>query len=141
MDSAKTFACRVIAPLSLMGLIFFLSAQPHLGTDLGLIDLIGRKIAHAGVYGVLTLLWLWALLPLIAGSWSRPSKALLFAASISFLYAISDEYHQTFVEGRSGSALDVAIDAVGILIASWLVASGRLVGLATAVRNACRTTS
>jgi VanZ family protein len=30
------------------------------------------------------------------------------------LYAVSDEVHQSFVAGRAGRPLDVAIDAVGV---------------------------
>lgn len=125
MENAKTFLVRSPAPIALMALIFFLSAQPDLGTDLGLIDLIGRKIAHAGVYCLLTLLWFWSLSPLFGAIRAVPLRALGLAAGISFLYAVTDEYHQTFVEGRSGSAVDVAIDSVGILLAVWLLAWGR----------------
>lgn len=110
---------RATAPLALMGLIFFLSAQPHLGTDLGLIDLIGRKIAHAGVYAALTLLWWWALRPLISAR-----QALAAAAVIAFIYAASDEFHQSFVDGRVGSPIDVAIDSAGIAFGCLLVLGG-----------------
>ena len=34
----------------------------------------------------------------------------------AFIYALSDEWHQTFVEGRTGSMSDVAKDTVGIII-------------------------
>ncbi len=105
---------RAPAPLALMGLIFLLSAQPELSTDLGLADLILRKAAHIVAFGTLTLLWWWALRPL-------GPRALPLAASIALAYAISDEYHQTFVEGRSGSPLDVAIDGLGIAGAVALV--------------------
>ena len=101
---------RAPAPLALMGLIFFLSAQPDLDTGLGAWDTIARKLAHAAIYCALTLLWAWTL--------SAPACApLAAAAGISLLYAVSDEWHQTFVAGRVGSPLDVAIDAVGIAVA------------------------
>src|SRR3979409_1861234 len=38
-------------PLALMGIIFFLSAQPDLNSGLGLIDEIGRKTGHIGEAG------------------------------------------------------------------------------------------
>jgi VanZ family protein len=97
-----------------MGLIFFLSAQPDLSTGLGFWDLVLRKLAHVSAFGLLTLLWWRAL----AG---RRDRRLIAAAGIALLYAISDEYHQTFVEGRSGSPADVAIDTVGIALACVLV--------------------
>ena len=37
-------------------------------------------------------------------------------------YAVTDEIHQTFVEGRHGAPLDVAIDTAGALagVLVWL---------------------
>ena len=39
-----------------------------------------------------------------------------FGGIFALLYAISDEYHQSFVVGRSGCVIDVLIDGVGILL-------------------------
>ena len=109
---------RFVPPVALMALIYVLSAQPDLSTGLGFWDLVLRKLAHAGVFAALTLLWLRALRPLTA-------RALLAAVTISILYAITDEYHQTLVSGRHGSPVDVGIDAIGIGVAVLLVPSGR----------------
>ena len=38
------------------------------------------------------------------------------ALGLAALYAISDEVHQHFVEGRHAAALDVLIDATGALV-------------------------
>jgi VanZ family protein len=101
-----------------MGLIFFLSAQSDLDSGLGLVDLVGRKLLHAAEYGLLTVLWTWALAPVITrrGGTGLPDAALP-AAAIAFAYAISDEYHQSLVAGRTASPMDVAIDAIGIALA------------------------
>ena len=40
---------------------------------------------------------------------------------ISLLYACSDEFHQTFTDNRSGTVMDVGIDAVGVGVACLLV--------------------
>jgi hypothetical protein len=109
---------RFVLPVALMALIFLLSAQPDLSTGLGFWDLLLRKLAHACVFGALTLLWLRALGPLTV-------RALLGAVTISLLYAVSDEYHQTFVTGRHGSLVDVGVDAIGIGAAVLLVRSER----------------
>jgi VanZ like family len=114
----SSLALRLLSPLALMAVIFVLSAQPDLSTGLGFWDLLLRKIAHMSVFAALTLLWLRALGGLTG-------RALLAAVVISLLYAISDEYHQTFVAGRSGRALDVGIDAIGIAVAAFLARSGR----------------
>jgi len=103
-------------PLLLMAVIFALSAQRDLTTGLGTLDLIARKIAHAVEFGLLLALWDRALQTVITRR-----GALIAAITITLVYAGLDEYHQTFVSGRVGSPLDVAIDAVGIAIAVVLV--------------------
>jgi len=95
----------LLPPLALMGLIYFLSAQPHLSSGLGPWDLVLRKLAHMTEYGLLW--WFWARAV-------GPRAAL----AITLGYAATDEYHQTFVEGRHGTPVDVAIDAVGVA-AAW----------------------
>jgi VanZ family protein len=95
--------------------IFALSSVPHLGTDLGLWDTILRKLAHTAEYAVLGALLVRAL--------RRPEPAVI----LGVLYAVSDELHQTFVPGRHGSPVDVAIDSVGIVlgIVAWQRARAR----------------
>src|SRR5918992_2928155 len=68
-------------PLALMGLIFFFSAQPDLGTGLGFWDLVLRKLAHMAEYGLLFLLWLRAL----------GTDRGLCAAAVTLAYAATDE--------------------------------------------------
>ena len=50
---------------------------------------------------------------------------LLYKFGISFLvgliYAITDEYHQSFVAGRGPSATDVCIDTAGVCIGIVIV--------------------
>jgi hypothetical protein len=97
------------------GLIFALSSVPDLGTGLGGWDLVLRKIAHAAEYAILG--------ALLVRATGKPIVAL----TLGTLYAISDEIHQSFVPGRLGSPLDVAIDAVGVAIgvALWQLARAR----------------
>ena len=97
-------------PLALMALIFFFSHQPDLSSGLGVWDTIGRKIVHAAEYALLCILWWRAL----AGLTTR-GRALGAAAVIAFVYAVTDEVHQSFIEGRHGSPVDVAIDSAGAL--------------------------
>ena len=110
-------ALRLWAPVAAWAaLIFALSSVPDLGTGLGTWDLVLRKLAHAGEYAVLGLL--------LVRATRRPGLALGLGA----LYAVSDEVHQHFVEGRVGAPLDVAIDVVGVAIgiALWEQARRRL---------------
>lgn len=99
-----------------MGVIFFFSAQPNLSTDLGLIDHIGRKIIHASEYALLCFLWWRALRTRM-----ERVRALAPAWTLAVLYAVSDEYHQSFVSGRHGTWVDVAIDAMGAAVLALVV--------------------
>ena len=104
---------RVLAPLVLMGAIFYFSAQPAGGHHDWWVVVL-RKLGHVTGYALLTALWAWAL----QGFVRRP---VLIAVCIALAYACTDEFHQTFVHGRSGSPRDVAIDAVGMAIAALLI--------------------
>ena len=94
-----------------MALIFYFSAQPDLGTGLGAWDTVLRKAAHMAEYGLLWFLWWRAL------DYARPALAV----AITLVYAASDEFHQSFVEGRHGAWTDVAIDALGVGLAGLLI--------------------
>jgi VanZ family protein len=102
-----------LPPLLLMGVIFFFSDQPSLDSGLGLIDTIGRKLVHVAEYALLCFLWWRALVTV-----TTPSRAALFAFLLASGYAATDEYHQTFVDGRHGSPIDWAIDSAGAAAAA-----------------------
>ncbi|MFQ5419851.1 MAG: VanZ family protein [Anaerolineae bacterium] len=107
-------AVRWVAPLFWMAAIFFMSHQPKLAIiDLGGWDLLVKKGGHMAAYAVL--FWLfWRAMQ----GWSRPDAwAFLFTLA----YAISDEFHQSFVPGRHGMAIDVIIDGLGGLAAMGVV--------------------
>ncbi len=44
---------------------------------------------------------------------------------IAVAYSITDEYHQTFVDGRVGAVTDVLIDAAGAVSAAALILLAR----------------
>lgn len=97
-----TFTRLWLPVLAWAAVIFAFSSVPDLGTGLGGWDLVLRKLAHAAEYAALG-----ALLVRATGR-----SGLAFA--LGTLYAVSDEIHQTFVHGRMGAPLDVAIDAIGV---------------------------
>jgi VanZ family protein len=84
--------------------IFALSSIPSLNSGLGTWDTVLRKCAHATEYAILGVLLLRAL--------GRELPAVV----IGIAYAAGDELHQHFVAGRHASPVDVAVDAVGLLI-------------------------
>jgi VanZ family protein len=109
-----------LPPLLLMGAIFFLSHQPSLDSGLGVIDTIGRKLIHFAEYALLCFLWWRALVTV-----TTPSRAALFAFLLASGYAATDEYHQSFVEGRHGSPIDWAIDSAGAAVAALRLRTAR----------------
>ena len=106
---------RFAPPILLMAVIFALSAQPDLNSGLGTLDWILRKLAHMTEFGLLWWLWWRAL------GYRDPA----LPAVIAIGYAITDELHQTTVEGRHGSPVDVLIDSAGVAIAMLLAARAR----------------
>ncbi|WNR43255.1 VanZ family protein [Paenibacillus roseipurpureus] len=84
------------------------------------IEFIIRKAGHVSEYAVLALLWSIALL-------AKPVRlyiALFSSFLISIVYAMSDEWHQSFVKDRTGHGIDVCVDGIGILgalLVVWLV--------------------
>ena len=77
-----------------------------------------RKSAHLTEYAVLAFLILRALRssPLSnVGRWSMRAAGVTLVASAA--YATTDEFHQSFVMGRTASVHDVLVDSCGALVA------------------------
>lgn len=73
-------------------------------------DFIVRKSAHFLEYTGLCLLLNWALL------FSKGKPLPAAALPVASLYAVTDEIHQLFVEGRSCQVKDWAIDTAGAIL-------------------------
>ena len=96
-------------PLAIMAVIWILSAQPDLRSGLDSDwDLVLRKLAHMAVFGALLAAWWRAAGPRVA-------------VALTLAWAVLDEWHQTWVEGRVGAVSDVAIDALGAGVAAALI--------------------
>ena len=76
-------------------------------------DGITRKACHAAEFFLLTIT---LLIPLYVFG-MRGFPLYLTAFLISLGYAAGDEYHQTFVPGRSGTPFDVLYDSAGVVSA------------------------
>lgn len=126
--TTKGTLSRWAPPFLWMGIIFIMStASFSLDTTKGFIypilkfffpyasdgtlvlfHMIIRKCAHFIEYCILSFLFFRALL-----GEKRLLSAHLLSVLFSFLYAVSDEYHQSFVLVRTASPIDVAIDTLG----------------------------
>lgn len=97
----------------MMGMIFLLSSLPASRIpDFGTIDLLIKKGGHAFGYALLGLAYYFALPPRLS-----PGYRWLTALIMALLFALSDEYHQSFVEGRTSSLVDVMVDGAGAAVA------------------------
>ncbi len=107
-----------LAVAACAGLIFWLSSLsnplPFLPSGHWSID----KLGHAAEYALLAALCARAL----AGSVKTPGRVLLGAWFLATLYGASDEWHQSFVPGRSADVLDLAADAAGAAVGALLSA-------------------
>jgi VanZ family protein len=86
---------------------------------IGLMHHFLRKAGHFSEYAILALLTLRAL------RLSRPQRSFLNAVAIALVvaagYAATDEYHQSFVPGRTAAAGDILIDIAGAVTALAVV--------------------
>ncbi|PYJ10859.1 MAG: hypothetical protein DMF06_04710 [Verrucomicrobia bacterium] len=76
------------------------------------VQLFVRKCAHLSEYAVLAAL----LCRAFRQSIGRPWHAAFLAFFVAAASAVLDEFHQSFVASRTGTAVDVAIDCGGALI-------------------------
>ena len=96
------------APVVLwMGVIYLLSAQPSLPPTPSLPHDLLSRAGHFGEY--LALGWL---LARTAGV--QPSRRHLIALlAVAIAYAVSDEFHQSFVPNRAAAVDDIVFDVLG----------------------------
>jgi VanZ family protein len=114
MKKLSTIVPRWIPALIVMALIFAFSSQPSENLpNFNILDKLVKKGGHALGYALLTLSYLHAM---------RDYKfRFRLAWAFAILYAISDEFHQSFVPGRGPSVWDVIIfDNLGMLLALFL---------------------
>jgi VanZ family protein len=90
-------------------------------TQLDALHGLVRKAAHLTEYAVLAMLWYRAL---ARGRRLSPRPAAAIAFAISLIWAVLDEARQSLVPTRTASAMDVAIDGIGALLATLIAAVG-----------------
>lgn len=101
------------------GIIFSLSnLSINKESEFSWLDFVIKKTAHMVEYFILY--WL------VFRAWSDDSKFIskkVFAWSIVMviIYALSDEWHQTFVPGREGTLRDVGFDSIGALLSYSMI--------------------
>lgn len=80
------------------------------------------NLAHAPLFGTLTLFLAALVLREPDGDWPRPRRARIALVLVGvFLYGLSDEVHQSLTPGRDASLLDVLTDVVSCSVVLWIV--------------------
>ncbi len=111
MPGVARLASNWLPPLVWMAVIFTFSTR-HGGGHLPTAEIVLRKLAHVTEYLLLAALLMRALRR------SGVAIAVPVAIAAALVYAASDEWHQSFVPGRTATPRDVAIDGVGIALAA-----------------------
>jgi len=88
---------------------FFLQTEAECAAILNTITFCLRKAAHMALYFILAALLLWAV-----RKWPDPQRLAAYVVLLCAVLASLDEFHQTFVPGRSGQFRDVLIDLAGV---------------------------
>jgi hypothetical protein len=100
----------IAATLAWMATIFWLSSARRDFLPPGPLGAFTSNAAHGPIFGLLALLA------------ARATGSVPLGLAISVLYGLGDEWHQSFVPGRSSSPFDLATDTVGSLAALGLMA-------------------
>ena len=87
-------------------------------TDLGELNHIIRKLAHFTEYAILTTIGYWGW---VKGLGRSPQAALRITLLVSIVFAMSDEFHQRFVPGRTSLVTDVFVDCFGATVAALIL--------------------
>lgn len=109
-----------------MAALFFVSSLSSVPGPVGV--WFPDTALHMGAYAGLAAVSLRAL---ARGRWIGLTSGTLFGAwLIATLYGATDEWHQTFVEGRTGELRDLVNDGLGALVAvgaagAWGIMRGR----------------
>lgn len=76
-----------------------------------------RKLAHFSIY---TSVGIWTM-SFISTFKIKETNKVIFSTLTGFIYACTDEFHQSFIKGRAASFLDVTIDTLGVIFGMLLV--------------------
>lgn len=77
------------------------------------------KLFHVIVYAVLGMLFIGALPHKPA---APPCRTVMIAGLLATLYGCSDEFHQSFIPGRSAEITDILADGVGAFLGASITA-------------------
>ena len=107
----KSQVARWLPPLLWAAVIFtFSSLRNPVVSQFFVWDYIAKKIAHVTEYAILFLLILRA-----------TKKNWILSILLTIAYAVTDEFHQSFIPGRTPAIYDIGLDTSGANIAGYII--------------------
>jgi len=105
----RLLVVSLVALVSYMTLIFYLSGQPaDVSAGVEILEM-PRIILHVGEYAVLGLLVNSVMMQVS----SRVLRSVFFSSAFCCLYGVTDEIHQFFVPTRCFDIFDILADTIG----------------------------
>ena len=96
--------------------IFIFSSMPQISvSQFFLWDFILKKVAHISEYAILFFLLFRA-----------TQKNYILSFALTIIYALSDELHQSFVQGRTAAFYDLGFDLTGANICAYTIWKSKL---------------
>lgn len=130
-SSSMTYQSQTLVPVleewvtqstieSLFGWISFSYAGKNIEVEtLGyaaFLEFFIRKFAHFGTYLLIAFSWVKAVAPLV--NYKRLVYGLILCGCV--LFAVTDEWHQSFTASRTPLLEDVVIDGLGACMGVWI---------------------
>ncbi|WP_164931497.1 VanZ family protein [Longirhabdus pacifica] len=124
-----------------MSMIYYLSDQPDQSLNTWLTAfqqwvpwMDSFNWGHLVAYFTLAVTYYWAL-----ANTFHPVISKLITVGLCVLYGLSDEYHQTFVEGRMADWYDIRNDTIGAMIAVIILSLPPVKQWFSYCNNKCKT--
>jgi len=93
------------------GMIFYISSRTP--SDVKFFLILPDYLLHFIEYGIL----MWLVMRLVNNVSIISAKTCIWAFTAVILFAVSDEFHQSFIPGRDAGIADILADAAGALAA------------------------
>lgn len=93
-------------------IVHAISTSFHANLSQGIMTFLVRKSAHITAYFILGIL----IFNIVKDFRLKSKYIILISTGITFLYAVSDEFHQSFVPGRSCELRDIIIDTTAGIV-------------------------
>lgn len=109
--SEKSRLSKWLPPVLWAAVIFTLSSIPQIKVSHFFVwDFALKKLAHISEYAILFTL-----------VFRATNRKWIQSFTLTMLYAVSDEFHQSFIPGRSPTVIDLGLDLSGVNIASYII--------------------